>query len=48
MLPLISEEKIDEMSSGNYSDAEPMSTKMLEDIHDIRQSHLRVNRRESH
>ena len=35
------------MSSGDESDDEPMSTEMLEDIRDIRKSHLSVNRRES-
>ena len=35
------------MSSGNESDAEPMSTEMLEDIHDGSQSHPRVNMRET-
>ena len=45
MPPLLSEEEIDEMSSGNYSDAEHMSTEMLEDIFDVSQSHLSVNRR---
>ena len=35
------------MSSGDDSDAETMSTEMLEDICDSSQSHLRVNRIES-
>ena len=43
--PLISKEEIDTMSSGNEPDDEPMSTEMLEDICNISQSHLRVNRR---
>ena len=36
---------MDEISSGNESDAEPMSTEMLEDILDGSQSHPSVNRR---
>ena len=39
---------MDAMSSGNKSDAEPMSTYILEDIHDICQYHLSINRREAH
>ena len=35
------------MSSGDESNAEPMSTDMLEDIRDIRQSHPSINRREA-
>ena len=35
------------MSSGDESDAEPMSTDMLEDISDVSQSHMRINRREA-
>ena len=34
------------MSSGDEADAEPIYTDMLEDVHDGRQSHLRINRRE--
>ena len=45
--PLIGEAKIDEMSSGNESDAEPMSTDMLEEIRDGVQSHPSINRREA-
>ena len=37
---------MDMMSSGEYSDAELMSTEMLEDICDSSQSHLSINRRE--
>ena len=48
MLPLISEEKIDAMSSGDESDVEPISTQMLEDICGGSQSHPRVNRIEAH
>ena len=48
MPPLISEEEMDVMSSSDDSDAEPMSTDMLEDIHDGIQSHLGVNRIEAH
>ena len=44
--PLISEEKIDVMSLGYESDAEPMSTEMSEDIHGGSQSYPIINRRE--
>ena len=47
MSPLISEELMDAMSSGDESDAEPMYTEMLEDIRDDSQSHPSVNRREA-
>ena len=47
MPPLISEEEMDTMSSGNESDAEPMHTDMLEYICDIAQSHLSINSREA-
>ena len=46
MPPLISEEATDEMSSGDDSDAEHISMDMLEDIRDVSQSRLIVNRRE--
>ena len=39
---------MDAMSSGNDPDSEPMSTEMLEDIHDGSQSHPSINRREAH
>ena len=39
---------MDEMSSCDDSDAEPMSTEMLEYICDGSQSHTSVNRRQSH
>ena len=45
--PLITEEEMDNMSSGNESDAEPMSMDMLEDIRDGCQSHPSINRREA-
>ena len=45
MPPLSSEEEMDVMSSVNESDAEPMSTDMLEDIRDGSQSHPSLNRR---
>ena len=45
--PLISEEEMDKMPSGNQYDAETMSTEMLEDICDGNQSHPSVNRREA-
>ena len=38
---------MDEMSSGDESDSEPMYTDMLEDIYDGSQSHLIINRREA-
>ena len=39
---------MDEMSSGDESYAEPMSTDMLEGINDISQSHPSINTREAH
>ena len=45
---LIIEEEMDVISSGDESDAEPMFTDMLEDIHDCSQSHPNINRREVH
>ena len=45
--PSISEEKMDAMSSGDKSDAGPMSKYMLEDIRDGSQSHPIINRRET-
>ena len=48
MQPLISEEYMDVISSGDESYYEPMSTEMLEDISDGSQSSLSVNRREEH
>ena len=45
--PLISEEEMDVMSSGDESDSEPISTAMLEDICDGSQSHPSINRREA-
>ena len=44
--PLIIEAKIDEISSVNESDAEPMPTYMLEDINEGIQYYPSVNRRE--
>ena len=38
---------MDAMSSSDESDAEPMSTDMLEDIRDVSQSRAIINRRES-
>ena len=38
---------MDEISSGNESDAEPMSTEMLEDIFDGIQYHLSIKTREA-
>ena len=48
MPSLLSKEEIDAMDSGDESDADPMSTEMFEDIHDGSQSHLKINRIESH
>ena len=42
---LLSEEEMDAMDYGNESDDDPMSTDMLEEICDISQYHLNVNRR---
>ena len=47
MTPLISEEEVDAMDSGDESDDNPMSTEMLEDISDGSQSHTNVNKKES-
>ena len=47
MPPLISEEEMNSMSSGDEYDAEDMSTDMLEDIRDGCQSHPTINRREA-
>ena len=44
MLPLISEEEMDAMDSGNDSEDEPMHTEMLEYIRDGSKSHSNVNR----
>ena len=46
--PPLRKEEMDAMSSGDDSDDEPMYTEMLEDIHDVSQSHTGVNRREEH
>ena len=45
MPPLLIEEEIDAMDSGDKSDDDPMSTEMLENICDGIQSHPNVNRR---
>ena len=47
MPPLISEEEMGAMSSGNGFDAEPMSADMLEDIRDRSQSLPSINRRDT-
>ena len=44
---LLSEEEIDAMYSGNESDYDLVSTKMLKDIRDGIQSHPNVNQREA-
>ena len=45
--PLLNEEKIDAMESGDNPDAKTMSREMLEDICDSIQYHPNINRRES-
>ena len=45
--PLISEEEMDVMSSGNGSDTKLMSTEMLADIRACIQYHQIINRREA-
>ena len=47
MPPLISEEEMDVMDSGDESDNEPISMEMLEYIHDVNQSHPNANKREA-
>ena len=47
MKPLISEDEMDAMSPGNESDAEPMSTNMLEYIRGGSSYHLGINSRGS-
>ena len=47
MPPLTSEEEMDAISSRDDSDAEPISMEMLENISDVSQSHLSINRREA-
>ena len=47
MPPLISEVEMDIMSSGEESDAEPMSMEMLEDICDGNQSRPSINNTEA-
>ena len=43
MPPLLIEEDMDSMDSGNESDHDLISTEMLEDIHDVSQSRPNVN-----
>ena len=45
MPPLISEEEINAMDSGDEYDDEPMSMETLEDIRDGSKYHLIINRR---
>ena len=45
--PLLSEEEMYAVDSGDESDDEPMSTEMLEDIRDGSQYHPNVNMREA-
>ena len=47
MIPLISEEEMDAMDSGEESDHDHISTETLEDIRDGSQSHPRINGREA-
>ena len=47
MLPLLSEEEMDAMDSGDESDYDLISTDMLEDIRDGSQSHPNVNQIEA-
>ena len=47
MPPLLSEEEMDAMDSGDESDHYLISTDMLEDIRDGSQSHPNVNKREA-
>ena len=42
---LLSEEEMDAMDSSDGSDDEPMSTELLEDIHDGIKYHPNVNRK---
>ena len=48
MPPLLSEEEMDAMDSGDDSDHDLISTEILEDIRDVSQSHPNVNKREAH
>ena len=47
MPSLLSKEDMDVMNADDESYDDPMSMKMLEDIHDGSQSHPNVNRREA-
>ena len=47
MSPLLIKEEMGMMEYGDESDDDLISTEMLEDIHDISQSHPNVNRREA-
>ena len=47
MPPLLSEEEMDTIDSGDQSYHDPISTDMLKEICDIRQYHPNVNRREA-
>ena len=47
MPPLLSEEEMDSMDSGDESDHDLISTEMLEDIRDGSQSHPNVNQIEA-
>ena len=47
MPPLLSEDEMDAMDSGDQSDHDPISTDMLEKICDRSQYHTNVNSREA-
>ena len=42
---MMSKQDMDAINSGDESDHDIISTEMLEDIHDVSQTHLNVNRR---
>ena len=48
MSPLLSKEEMDVMDSGDESNDDTMSKETLEEICDISQSHMDINRREAH
>ena len=45
---MMSEKDMNTINSGDESDHDLISMEMLEDIHDISQTHPNVNRREEH
>ena len=44
---MISKQDMDDINSGDESDNDLISANMLEDIRDVSQTHLNVNRREA-